>query len=117
MKHTDDELPKYWDKYPACDLNRERFSDVFLPTWEKTITISNITSGFRATSIYPFDKNIPPAEAFTPSLPTHRLEAQNEEVDSDYHADDYFPLETLRQKLNTAENSFSEVNMPVDVKL
>ncbi|GJQ82503.1 hypothetical protein Trydic_g14489 [Trypoxylus dichotomus] len=43
------------------------------------------------------------------SLSTHRLEALNEEVDSDYDADDYLPLETLHQKLNTAENRFSEV--------
>ncbi|GJQ66939.1 hypothetical protein Trydic_g7955 [Trypoxylus dichotomus] len=75
----------------------------------KTITISSVTSEFRDTGIYRFDRNILPVEAFAPSLPTHRLEALNEEVESDYDADDYFLLEILRQKLNTTENSFSKV--------
>ncbi|GJQ84813.1 hypothetical protein Trydic_g19577 [Trypoxylus dichotomus] len=36
----------------------------------------------------------------------------NKEVDSDYDADDYLTSEALRQKVNTAEDSFSEV-LPV----
>ncbi|GJQ87925.1 hypothetical protein Trydic_g1188 [Trypoxylus dichotomus] len=72
------------------------------------MTISNITSGLRDTGICPFDKGILPVEAFAPSLPTHRLEILNEEVDPDYDADDYLPLEILHQKLNT-ENSLSDV--------
>ncbi|GJQ72795.1 hypothetical protein Trydic_g1445 [Trypoxylus dichotomus] len=73
--YWDDELLKNWDKYPACNLNRNRFSDVFLPTWKETMTISHITSGFRATGICPFDKDVPPVE----------------EVDSDYAANYYPP--------------------------
>ncbi|GJQ80879.1 hypothetical protein Trydic_g14137 [Trypoxylus dichotomus] len=68
------------------------------------MTISSVTSGFRATGIFPFDKDTLPVEAFMPSLPTHRLEALNEEIDSDYAVHDCLPLETLRQMLNTAEN-------------
>ncbi|GJQ77966.1 hypothetical protein Trydic_g2327 [Trypoxylus dichotomus] len=83
--HWDDELLKYWDKYPARDLNRERFSDVFLPTWKQNDDIENH------------------------HLPIYRFEAVNEEIVSDYDANDYLPLETLRRKLNTAENCFSEV--------
>lgn len=35
------------------------------------MTINNICSGFRATGIYPFNKNAIPVEAFAPSLPSH----------------------------------------------
>ncbi|GJQ77980.1 hypothetical protein Trydic_g23138, partial [Trypoxylus dichotomus] len=49
------------------------------------MTISNI-SEFSATDTCPVDKNILRIEAFAPSLPTHRLEALNEEVDTDYDA-------------------------------
>ncbi|GJQ87114.1 hypothetical protein Trydic_g23963 [Trypoxylus dichotomus] len=73
------------------------------------MTILNITSGFRATGICTFDNDILPVEVVTPSLLTHRFEALNEEVDSDYDTDDYLTLEALHLKQNTAENSSSEV--------
>lgn len=50
-----------------------------LPVWEKCMMISNISNGFRATGICPFNKNAIPEHAFAPSLPTHQDE--NEEVD------------------------------------
>ncbi|GJQ79768.1 hypothetical protein Trydic_g23240 [Trypoxylus dichotomus] len=76
------------------------------------MTISNITSGFRSTSTCPFDKDILTDVTFAPSLSTQRLEALNEEVYSDYDADDYLPLATLFQKLNTAENSLKPEVLP-----
>ncbi|GJQ75290.1 hypothetical protein Trydic_g23479 [Trypoxylus dichotomus] len=45
----------------------------------------------KATGICSLDKDILPVEAFSFSLPTDRLAALNEEVDSDYDADDYLP--------------------------
>lgn len=114
--YWDDELMKYWDKHPTRDLNKERFSEVFLPTWEKTMTIANITSGFRATGICPYDKDILPFEAFAPSLPTERPppnEAEDlvaTETESEYDSDDLMTLSALKQKLKKqSENSFSEV--------
>lgn len=69
--YWDQELLSYWDQNPDRRLNKERFSDVFTPVWTKTMTINNICSGFRATGIYPFNKNAIPVEAFAPSLPSH----------------------------------------------
>ncbi|GJQ84721.1 hypothetical protein Trydic_g21126 [Trypoxylus dichotomus] len=69
------------------------------------MTISNITSRFRTTGICPFDIDTLPVEAIAPSLPTYRLEVVNEEVDSAYDADDYLPLETLRDLLKNKSAS------------
>jgi len=38
----------------------------------KAFTTSNITAGFRSTSIWPFDRYIIPPEAFLPSTTTDR---------------------------------------------
>lgn len=56
--HWDDELLTFWQKYPDRTLNRERFGIIFTPVWMKCMSITNITSGFAATGIFRFNKNI-----------------------------------------------------------
>ncbi|KAI5726025.1 hypothetical protein M8J77_023022 [Diaphorina citri] len=56
-----------WNKYPDRQLNKERFLDILTSAWSLSMTIQNITSGFRATGIYPFDKNAITEIAYAPS--------------------------------------------------
>ncbi|CAH2002117.1 unnamed protein product [Acanthoscelides obtectus] len=58
------------------------------------MSIGNITSGFRATGICPYDKDVLPIEAFAPSLATEKpyLETTAAADDSEYDSDDYLPL-------------------------
>lgn len=128
----DQELLNYWDQHPSRTLNKERFSDVFKPVWEKSLTMSNICSGFRATGIYPFNKNAVPEHAFAPSLPSNRLEgdhSMNNEIDNrsteqgreirvghtEWDPEDNIPLSNFVKK-TTQENSFSGVLITPDIK-
>lgn len=90
--HWDDELLKYWDQNPDRRLTKERFAHVFTPVWEKCMTVANISSGFRATGIYPYNCHAIPEEAFAPSTISRRLFETSDE-------DDDIPLAELRRKL------------------
>ncbi|KAI4464356.1 cilia- and flagella-associated protein 47 [Holotrichia oblita] len=69
FKHSwDEELLQHWENYPERNLNKERFTEKFTPVWVRPMTINNICNGFRATGIYPFNKNIIPDYAYEPSL-------------------------------------------------
>lgn len=96
------------------DWNRERFSDVFCLLGKKILIISNLTSGFRTTEIYPFDKDVLPYEAFAPSLPIQKsIEASlniQKNTDSEHDYDDQLPLAELRRSLlKTSGNRCSGV--------
>lgn len=105
--HWDQELLDYWEQHPDRKLNKERFSDVFTPVWGKSMTISNICSGFRSTGIYPFNKNAIPEHAFAPSLPTKRYQHENiENHDPNIHDD-------VRKDLNMEYQSNSEDEIPL----
>lgn len=90
----DDELLKFWDQHPDRRLNKERFSAVFTPVWEKSMTVANITSGFRATGIFPFNPSAIPEEAFAPSILSRRTVEQDSSSD-----ESDMPLSSLRLKL------------------
>ena len=55
----------------GCNLRPVPF--VYLST-KKALSIANITNGFRATGIYPFDSTAIPDSAFAPSLMTFEEE-------------------------------------------
>lgn len=83
--HWDQQLLLFQEEDPEepdRSLTKETFSDVFTPVWSKCMTLSNITNGFRATGIWPFNRSIVPEEAFAPSLVTQQ----------DYDSDDDKPL-------------------------
>lgn len=128
--HWDQELLDYWDQHPDRRLNKERFSDIFTPVWGKCMTISNICSGFRATGIYPFNKNAIPEYAFAPSLPTQRHHDQNNvpnlddnevgnglNMEDHWDPDDEIPLaQLLKREAQKNDNSFSEVLITPDMQ-
>lgn len=45
----DQELLKYWDRFPDRSLNKARFGFIFTPVWQKTMIPANIESGFKKT--------------------------------------------------------------------
>lgn len=90
--HWDDQLLKYWDQNPDRRLTKERFAHVFTPVWEMSMTVANITSGFRATGIYPYNADAIPEEAFAPSTISKRVFEESDE-------DEEMPLAELRRKM------------------
>ncbi len=56
----DEELLKYWDRFPDRVLNKSRFGFIFTPVWQKCMTPSNIESGFRVTGKCSFSPSLLP---------------------------------------------------------
>lgn len=65
--YWDEEVLKFWRQFPDRVLSKDRFGKIFTPVWLKSMSMNNIVSGFKATGIYPFDKNIIPDSAYAPS--------------------------------------------------
>lgn len=65
--YWDDEVLKFWRQHPDRVLTKARFGKVFTPVWMKTMTMTTIINGFKATGIYPFDRHAIPDTAFAPS--------------------------------------------------
>lgn len=55
---------------PGRDITRDVVGKILTPAWNSSVTLSNLTSGFRATGTCPFDPDILPPEAFAPSYVT-----------------------------------------------
>lgn len=68
--HWDQELMLYTYQNPQIKLTKSRFNKILSKVWPKCMTQSNITNGFRATGLYPWDPNVIPEVAFAPSLLT-----------------------------------------------
>ena len=65
--YWDKELLKFWRQFPDRCLTKERFGKIFTRVWTKAMSMSNVVSGFKATGIYPFNKDALPDAAFGPS--------------------------------------------------
>ncbi|XP_045771781.1 uncharacterized protein LOC123871831 [Maniola jurtina] len=65
--HWDQELIKYVSQHPERTLNKTSFNVVLSQVWSKCMTITNISNGFRATGLYPYNPDAIPEEAFAPS--------------------------------------------------
>ncbi|XP_068086234.1 uncharacterized protein [Anabrus simplex] len=80
--YWDQQLLHFREQYPEDPdrkLTKDTFSEVFTPVWGKCMNLSNISNGFRAMGIYPFDRTVIPEEAFAPSSVRHREEEQDVE--------------------------------------
>ncbi|CAH2000792.1 unnamed protein product [Acanthoscelides obtectus] len=78
------------------------------------MSIDNIVSGFRATGIYPSNKEVIPLYAYAPSLPTYRppetTTAQNTENNiQEWEAEDYIPLALLQATARKIE----QIRLPI----
>ena len=56
--------------HPLHVINKWTFSTLFRKSWEKALSVENITSGFRACGIYPFNAGAVPQSAYGPSKTT-----------------------------------------------
>lgn len=65
--HWDQELIKYVSQHPERTLNKTSFNVILSQVWPKCMTITNISNGFRATGLYPYNPDVIPEEAFAPS--------------------------------------------------
>ena len=65
--YWDEEVLRFWRQRPNRTLSKELFGNLFRPVWNKTMTISNIQSGFRKCGIFSFDGNAIPDHTFAPS--------------------------------------------------
>lgn len=72
--HWDDEVMLYWSNNGERAITKQRFGKILNKVWDKSMTPSNIKSGFQATGIFPFNPNAIPEESFAPSIPTERPE-------------------------------------------
>ncbi|XP_030752878.1 uncharacterized protein LOC115879955 [Sitophilus oryzae] len=104
--YWDEELLRYWDKYPDRKMNKERFSEVFTPVWSRWMTMANITHGFRTTGIYPFDKNVIPEHAYGPSVPTQQNHTQNEPEGNDEDSSDSDDRQLTKHVTPLKKNTF-----------
>lgn len=66
--HWDSELLLFKEQNPDKKLTKARFNIILTTVWSKCMTHSNITSGFRATGLYPFNPHAIPETAFAPSV-------------------------------------------------
>lgn len=68
--HWDAEVLLFMDQNRDKKLTKARFNVILSSVWSKCMTHSNITSGFRATGLYPFNPQAIPETAFAPSILT-----------------------------------------------
>lgn len=64
----DSELLLFMEQNPDKKLTKARFNIILTTVWSKSISHSNIISGFSATDLYPFNPSAFPETAFTPSV-------------------------------------------------
>ena len=71
-KYWESNLMKYNNTHSGRVLNKVNFWDVFVPSWNSSITPKNIIAGFKKTGVYPHDPEVIPKESLAPSLITDR---------------------------------------------
>jgi hypothetical protein len=65
--YWDDEVLKFWRQHPDRVLTKARFGKIFTPVWMKTMTMTTLVNGFKATGLFPFDRHAIPDTAYAPS--------------------------------------------------
>lgn len=63
---------QFLQENPWNQINKWTFPGLFAQAWEKSLTKTNILSGFRSCGIYPLNKFVLPDSVFGPSEPTDR---------------------------------------------
>ena len=66
------QLRKYNNEHHGHPLNKVNFWDVFVPTWNASMTSKNIMAGFRKTGVSPFNPEGIPLEEMGPSSVTDK---------------------------------------------
>lgn len=80
----------FWQRNYSNDITFNRpikkyqFGKIFTNVWNKAATPKNISSGFEATEIYPFNPNRIPGEAYAPSNLSHQPIFRAQVYDEDH---------------------------------
>jgi len=61
---------QYTRDHGGVKVGKKNFYKIFNPAWEKSSTVENMQSGFRATGMFPVNFKAVPEVAYTPSLTT-----------------------------------------------
>lgn len=73
LKHNWSEVGRRWNRQSCgMKLPKLQFFSVFTEAWQKTATVENAQSGFRATGMFPVNRNVISADFFSPSATTER---------------------------------------------
>lgn len=75
----DDEVLLYWSQRKGTEsrtISKRTLGKIFSKVWKRTTTPANVSSGFMATGIYPFDPNAIPENVFAPPELTSREVAE-----------------------------------------
>ncbi|KAJ8941979.1 hypothetical protein NQ314_010203 [Rhamnusium bicolor] len=125
--------PEWGDSMPPDErlVSKMRFGGISSTVWDKTMTPSNTKAGFRATGIYPFNREAIPEVAFAPSSITNQDQRQKPEQqqrnnvykrggempsDSSSDSDSHFSLHDessndLNSEEETAQDATSDHNI------
>lgn len=112
--YWDEEVLNYWTREPERKITRARFGHILSIVWPKAMSPANLMAGFRATGIYPYNKDVITDVAYAPSSLTERplveitsnvVNEQNfksgSDSESDWSDSDTLPLSALRENLAT----------------
>lgn len=84
--YWDEEVLQFWVRNPERRITRLRFGELLSKVWPKAMSPTNLAAGFRATGIYPFNKDILPDSAYAPSAITE-IPMQNHVTAEDTESD------------------------------
>lgn len=90
--YWDQEVLQFLQATRAKNLKKDDFNKILTRVWEKSMTHANITSGFRATGLYPLDPSVIPETAFAPSILTNRASAPPTNDDIPEHSPRALPV-------------------------
>lgn len=109
--YWDDEVVKYFSKHPEeRSISKMRFGSIFSAVWDRTMTMSNIKAGFKATGIYPLNSDAIPEIAFAPSTIT----SQNQ--DQETQQQQQISQETIPPTPSLLENKENDVDYSISLE-
>ena len=67
---------EFLSAHPSNLINKWTFPSMFTKAWTSAMTCSNLKNGFKATGIYPLNKDAIPSHAYDPSLAFEKEDTQ-----------------------------------------
>ena len=104
---------QYTRDHGGVKVGKKNFFKVFSPAWQKSATVENLQSGFRATGMFPVNSRAIPEVAYLPSMTTEQL------PDTDPHQNvEVRPAETTQALLvNSPTDTVVDQVQPIEQSL
>ena len=71
-RNWNEEVRLYTRNLAGVKLEKKCFFKVFTPVWQRSMTVDLAQAGFRATGLFPINRQVIPEDAFAPSTVTDR---------------------------------------------